>query len=65
MARQELRDGFGRLLGWRQQSGSRIEGYDSGGRLKGWYEPRANETHDAGGRLIGRCDLLTTLILSP
>ena len=45
--RLELRDGFGRLLGWRRQSGCRIEGYD------------------VGGRLIARCDMLTTLILKP
>jgi len=61
--REELRDGAGRLLGWRQRSGVRIEGYDAGGRLRGWYEPKANETHDAGGRLIGRYDLLTALII--
>ena len=63
--RQELKDGSGRVLGWRRQSGCRIEDYDAGGGLKGWYEPRANETHDAGGRLVARCDMLTTLILKP
>ena len=63
MARRELRDGTGRLLGWTEKSGTRIEGYDAGGRLKGWYEPRVNETHDAGGRLVARYDMLVAMIL--
>jgi len=64
MTRQEFRDATGRLLGWRQQCGVRVEGYDAGGRLRGWYHPAQNETRDAGGRLVGRCDMLVTLITS-
>jgi len=63
--RQELRDGKGRLLGWTEKSGVRIEGMDSRGRLKGWYHPSVNETYDARGRLVGRCNLLSALILTP
>ncbi len=65
MARQELRDFSGRLVGWREQSGNRIEGRDYGGRLKGWYSPSEGATRDYTGRFVGRGDLLTSLITSP
>ena len=61
--REELRDARGRLLGYRRESGGRIEGRDPHGRLMGWYDPRDDETRDPGGRLIGRGDLLNGLIL--
>ena len=64
-ARIEFRDFSGRLLGWREQTGtSRIEGRDFTGRLKGYYDVRNNETCNAGGRVVGRGDLLSALIVS-
>lgn len=63
MAKKEFRDPSGRLLGYTQPSGQRIEGRDPGGRLKGYYDPRNNETRDPGGRLIGKGDMLFSLIV--
>ncbi len=63
MARQELKDRNGRLVGWTEKSGCRVEGRDVGGRLKGWFHPAVNETYDAGGRLVGKCDLLAALMM--
>jgi hypothetical protein len=65
--RQELRDRFERLIGWRQTlADGRIEGRDRYGRLVGTYDPRRSpphgETFDRSGRYIGRGDLLATLI---
>ena len=63
--RQEVRDRSNRLLGWRQENGNRIEGRDAGGMLRGWYDPRQNETRDACGRLVGKGDILAALIVAP
>jgi hypothetical protein len=67
--RQELKDRYGRLIGWRQPlSDGRIEGYDHNGRYVGKYDPRRDapqgETYDRHGRFIGKGDLLTSLITS-
>ena len=65
--RQELRDRFGRLIGWRQiLADGQVEGRDRYGRLVGTFDPRRSpphgETLDRSGRCIGRGDLLATLI---
>ena len=62
MAKEELRDANGQLLGYRQQNGVRIECWDATGHLKGYYDVRTDETRDQIGRLIGKGDLLTSLI---
>jgi hypothetical protein len=64
MARDEIRDGGNRLVGWRQQQGDRIVGYDGLGRIKGSYEPRLNMTKDHLGRLVSRSDTLIALIMA-
>lgn len=64
MARTEFRDRTGLLLGWREQSGSRIDGRDRSGRLVGWYRPDIDQTFDWTGWLIGRGDLLTALVVT-
>jgi hypothetical protein len=64
--KQELRDSTGRLLGTITiGSNGRHEGRDATGRLKGTYDPRTNETRDPTGRLVGKGDMLSTLVLSP
>ncbi len=62
MARQELRDRNGKLVGCTEKSGCRVEGRDVGGRLRGWYHSNANQTYDAGGRLVAKGNVLTALI---
>lgn len=64
MARTELRNRAGTLLGWREDQRGRVEGRDRTGRLVGWYDPRRGETRDNAGVLRGRGDLLASLITS-
>lgn len=60
--RQEYRDHTGALRGWSEPSAGRINGRDRTGVLVGWYDPARNETRDRAGRLVGRGDLLVSLI---
>ena len=62
MSDQELRDATGRLIGKIKPSGSKYEGRDAIGRLKGTYDPKSNETRDSSGRLVGKGNLLSSLI---
>jgi len=61
--RQVLRDSTGKLLGWRQQTGRQVRGYAADGSPAGWYDTVMNATYDRSGRLIGRGDLLASLIV--
>ena len=66
MADQELRDRRGRLLGKiRLSSTGRYEGRDVGGRIRGTYDPRTDETRDASGRVVGRGNMLPELVIDP
>lgn len=63
MKNQELRDGNRKLLGIIKTLGSGIlELRDSHSKLLGTYDPKSNETRDPSRRLIGRGNLLTTLL---
>lgn len=62
MARQELRDRSNRLLGWYEQRGNRIEGFDAKNRRIGTYDTTRNETRDARNSFVGKGNLLATLI---
>lgn len=57
--RSEFRDREGRLIGWTQQNGTRIDARDAQGRLLGWYQPDRDETRDPSGRLVGRGNTLS------
>lgn len=66
-SRQQLRDRYGRLIGWRQPlTDGKVEARNRYGRLVGTYDPRRSppdgETFDRSGRYIGRGDLLATLL---
>ena len=63
--REELRDAHGRLLGYRRESGGRVAGADSSGRLKGWYNPLADETRHPPGRPVGRGEPVNNPIPGP
>lgn len=65
-ARQELRDSMNRLIGTIQsRSDGRLEGRDAMNRLKGTYDPGTNETRDEMNRLVGKGNLLSSLITRP
>lgn len=62
MARQELRDARGALLGWIESSGSLDTLRDYRGALRGTYDARYNETRDYRGALAGKGNVLTRLL---
>jgi hypothetical protein len=63
MADQDLRDKNGHLVGRiKTLSGGKLELRGPGGQLLGTYDPKANQTRDAGGKLIGSGNILTTLL---
>ncbi|MEO0020697.1 MAG: hypothetical protein ABIK48_00785 [candidate division WOR-3 bacterium] len=63
MKDQELRDRSGRLLGKiKTLPNGKLELRDAGGRLRGTYDPKTNQTRDSSGRLVGTGNLLTSLL---
>jgi len=63
MAEQELRDRSGKLLGKIRDLGAgKLEIRNASGSLKGTYDPRSNETRNASGSLIGKGNLLSSLL---
>ena len=64
MARQEFRNQFNVLVGWRQKQGDHDVGYNNLGQPKGYYEPRFDVTKNVNGIIVSRGDTLVALILS-
>ena len=62
MPKQYLRDKRGCILGWLDQVNDKLYIRDWMGRICGWYEPKTNYTRDKQGRIVGRGNLLTTLL---
>lgn len=63
MASQELRDARGSLLGKVEtKSDGKQELRDSRGSLKGNYNPTNNETRDHRGALVGKGNILSSLL---
>ena len=63
MADQILRDKMNRKLGVIKTDSRGIQTlYDAMNRKKGVYDPKANATKDAMNRMIGKGNLLATLL---
>lgn len=60
----ELRDRMNRPIGSLVNDGHRIKGRDRLGRPVGWYDPESDQTRDRLGCVVGRGNLLATLITS-
>ena len=45
-----------------EESNGKIRAYDYLGKLVGWYDPRENFTHTAMGAIVGRGNLVSSLI---
>jgi hypothetical protein len=60
--RQTLRDRYGTRIGEIVIHGSRAELHDRYGYLLGWYSSDTNWTHEQYGNMIGRGNLLVTLL---
>ena len=64
MPREYIKDNCNRILGYRIEYGNKIAGFDKLNRLCGFYDPFFKTTSDNCGRVIGRGDMLTALILN-
>jgi len=63
MGIRELRDRSGKLMGKiKELSSGQLEARDEKGVLKGRYDPRADQTRDPTGKLVGKGDLLASLL---
>lgn len=63
MADRELRDKTNRLLGKiKTLSSGKLELRDHTNRLKGTYDPKTDQTRDHTNALVGKGNLLTTLL---
>ena len=63
MADQLLKDKLNRVIGKiRQRSDGTLEIRDPLNRVKGTYSPKTNETKDNLNRVVGKGNLLTTLL---
>ena len=63
MAVQELRDRTHRLLGKiKTLSNGKLELRDHTNRLKGIYDPKRDETRDHTNHMVGKGNLLATLL---
>jgi hypothetical protein len=63
MADQGLRDRRGNLLGRiRVLSNGKLELRDRPGNLRGTYDPKSDQTRDRTGNLVGKGNLLATLL---
>lgn len=63
--RDELRDTSNKLIGWIEQTAEgRYEVRSQSGQLKGWYDQHTNLTRDAKGKLLGRGNLLSLLLIA-
>lgn len=60
--RQEYRNRTGSLIGYREQCGDRVDCRDRTGSLVGSYYPARDDTRDRHGILVGRGDLLSSLL---
>jgi hypothetical protein len=59
---QILRDRYGYKIGEIRAEGTKYRLLDRYGYLLGWYEARVDMTFNKYGLMIGRGDLLTTLL---
>ena len=62
MAMQYLYDNRGRVLGWLKEVPTKIQLFSWQGKLLGWYDTRIDKTFAATGRLVGRGNILASLL---
>ena len=63
MSSQDLRTASGQLIGRVVNlSSGKQEIRSPSGQLKGTYDPRTNETRDPSGRLVGKGNLMSSLL---
>ncbi len=63
MSRQYLRAPNGQLLGWIDDRGNELVGFNANAHRVGRYDKRTNATYDENCHRIGSGNLLATLII--
>ncbi len=63
MSEQVLKDRNNHILGTiKTLSNGKLEIRDAKNHVKGYYDPKRNETHDDRNHLVGKGNLLATLL---
>lgn len=62
MAKEWIKDWTGKLLGYTEQSGTRLWLYDWYGRKLGYYDSSTGKTHDWQGRIVAQGNTLMMLL---
>lgn len=60
--RQVIKDFYGKIIGYLEDKGDRIQATDFYGKILGWYNKKQDTTVDFYGRILGRGDLTSGLI---
>ena len=64
MAKQLIKDFYGRVIGSIDDRGDKQIGKDFYGKVVGTYYPSSNLTKDFYGKIVGKGNLLSGLIMS-
>lgn len=62
MAKEFIKDFYGRILGTTEEQGTRITARDFYGRILGYYESKDDTTRDFYGRIVSKGNTVTGLI---
>ena len=62
MVPKELRDRKGTVIGKFKETNGKQEIRNKAGNILGWYDPITNQTRDREGHIVGKGNLLTSLI---
>ncbi|MBR6549451.1 MAG: hypothetical protein IKT68_07925 [Clostridia bacterium] len=62
MAREPIKDWTGKIIGFTEWSGNKKWLSDFYGRKLGYYDRSADKTCEFGGRMVGKGDILMTLL---
>ncbi len=62
MAREKIQDWTGKIIGFVEWSGNKKWISDFYGRRLGYYDRSTNKTYEFSGRMVGRGDIVMTLL---
>ncbi len=62
MAREKIQDWTGKIIGFKEQIGTKRWLYDFYGNKLGYYDSSTNKTYEWTGRFVGNGDIVMTLL---
>ncbi len=62
MKNEIIRDSKGKIIGKTTKQGTKTYLQDAGGKPLGFYDPSNNSTFNSSGKLIGRSNILFSLL---